>query len=139
MCFLCVTCADGEEAHDGPVMPEGRHSSVTSCADGLSSQPSVLHGRPLNPSSVPSSLGFPEQLKEERLEPFPLGGNGRADSGPVEDLQLLDPVEEHQPTTQGGVWRGSEHGTYVRCNKHLRAGWFTGTWLYCVLCNTLTV
>ena len=81
MSFLPITCADGEEVHDGPVMEEKLFSSQ--------------HSAPSSP--------LLQQVKEKRLEPP--GDVGRADDGPVEGGELQGPGVERGQRAQGVVCR----------------------------------
>ena len=127
MYFLSNTCADEGEECDEPTVAEEdslevRCSSAASFADNHSSQPSVPQGFPLYTpnfaqeplsSSDASSLKFSEQLTEETPQPHPPVGSGPVEEGEQlteETPQLNKAVEEHGP--QGGIWRGSEHGTH---------------------------
>ena len=121
MCFLCNTCADKGEAGDGQAVAEEgasdvRLSSATSFADERC-QPRVPQESYLNPPKVaqephPSSntslLRFSEQASDKSPQPHPPGGVGR-----MKVKEKLDnPVEEEGRRAEGGMWRGSEHGTH---------------------------
>ena len=93
--YLCNTCADeGKVCGESP-MAEVRRNSATSFA------------------RVASSLSFPEQQKEETPQPHP------PYDSPVEEVEQLTEtpklgvaVKNCGPRPQGGMWRGSEHGTH---------------------------
>ena len=125
--FLSNTCADEEEECDELAVAEEdssevRYSSAASFMDEHSSQPSVPQGLPLYTpdfaqepllSNDASSLKFSEQLTEETPQPHTPGGSGPVEEGEQlteETPQLNKAVEERGP--QGGIWRGSEHGTH---------------------------
>ena len=134
--FLCNTCADKGEAGDGQAVAEEgasdvRLSSATSFADERC-QPRVPQESYLNPPKVaqephPSSntslLRFSQQASDKSPQP--------------QAMEKLDnPVEEEGRRAEGGMWRGSEHGTHNSASICELSG-SSAVWVYtaCVQCS----